>query len=160
MLAVWTRQLKNLLNFKLGQPKEIEKFFFCGSASYQKLLCSLWKHQLSFFVTLYEVIFLASLKVSKFKNEFMKSWFLPKYKLSIARIFALYVLCQTTGEKSLLFLVHILAETMTSKIHSEIYWSLALCPTSIEEYKSEVVYMCSTLLQLTSGLPYLSQAKK
>jgi hypothetical protein len=34
------------------------------------------------------------------------------------------VLCHTTGQKSLQFLVHILGETMTSSIHSEIYWPL------------------------------------
>ena len=32
----------------------------------------------------------------------------------------------TTGQKSLQFLVHILGEMMTSPIHSEIYWSLAV----------------------------------
>ena len=32
---------------------------------------------------------LALLKVSKFQNEFMKSWFLPKYEQKIVRISAL-----------------------------------------------------------------------
>ena len=61
------------------------------------------------------------LKVSKFQNEFMKSLFLPKYEPNIVRISALHCTVITTGQKSLQFLVHILGETMTSSIHSEIY---------------------------------------
>ena len=67
------------------------------------------------------------LKVSKFQNEFMKSSFLPKYELKIVRISALQ--CgHSTGQKSLQQLAHILGETMTSKIHSEIYRPLAWHP--------------------------------
>ena len=36
------------------------------------------------------MLFPSHLKVSKFKNEFMKSSFLPKYEPSIVRISALY----------------------------------------------------------------------
>ena len=51
-------------------------------------------------------------KVSKFQIAFMKS---------SRRISALY----TVGQKSLHFFVHILGETTTSQIHSEIDWPLA-----------------------------------
>ena len=64
------------------------------------------------------------LKVSKFQNEYMKWSFLPNYEPKIVRISAL-------GRVELLtmqFLVHILGETTTSWIYSEIYWPLAsLC---------------------------------
>ena len=61
------------------------------------------------------------LKVSKFQNEFIKSSFLPKYEQKIVRISAL----TTQGRNPDNFFVHILGETMTSRIHSEIYWPLA-----------------------------------
>ena len=65
------------------------------------------------------------LKVSKFQNEFIKSSFLQKYELKTVRISPLYLVWHsTTGQKSLQYLVHILGETMTSLIHSEIYWPL------------------------------------
>ena len=53
--------------------------------------------------------FMALIKVGKFQNEFMKSPFLPKYEPNLVRLSA-----QTTGQKSLQFLVHILGEMMTS----------------------------------------------
>ena len=61
------------------------------------------------------------LKVSKFQNEFMKSSFLPKYEPSTYCKDFCPVLCHTTGQKYLQFFVHILGETMTSYVHSEIY---------------------------------------
>ena len=65
------------------------------------------------------------LKVSKFQNEFMMPSFLPQYEPNIVMISALYCAgYHTTGQKSLQFLVHILGETMTSEIHSEIHWPL------------------------------------
>ena len=61
------------------------------------------------------------LKVSKFQNKFLKSSFLPNYEQKSTDF------CPVVwGQKSWQFLVHIFGETMTSEIHSEIYWPL-LC---------------------------------
>ena len=65
---------------------------------------------------LYELL----IKVSKFQNEFLKSSFLPKYEWKIVMISTLLSVAQYRAE-ILKFFVHILGETMTSKIHSEIY---------------------------------------
>ena len=53
----------------------------------------------------------------------MNLWSHPKYEPNIARISALH--CATLQDRNPYnFLVHILVETMTSKIYSEIYWPL------------------------------------
>ena len=60
-----------------------------------------------------------ALKVSKFQNEYIKSSFLPKYEPK-------FLPCSVAQYRAeiLQYLVHILGETMTSYIHSEIYWPL------------------------------------
>ena len=63
------------------------------------------------------------LKVSKFQNEFMKSSFLPKYKPNFVWI-SVFTVPHYRAEILTIF-VHILGETVTSKIDSEIYWPLA-----------------------------------
>jgi hypothetical protein len=59
-------------------------------------------------------------KVSKFQNEFMKTSFLPKHEPKKCKDFC-PVVWQSTGQKSLQYLVHFLGEMMTSLINSEIY---------------------------------------
>ena len=67
-------------------------------------------HRIFFLATNSADLLLASLKVSYFQNDFMKSSFLPKYEQKIVRISAL---C-SEGRNLDNFFVRILGETMTS----------------------------------------------
>ena len=44
-----------------------------------------------------EIMSQKKVKVSKYQNEFMKSWFLQKYERNIIRIFASYISTLLTG---------------------------------------------------------------
>ena len=71
------------------------------------------------------------LKVSKPQNELSKSSFHPKYEQKCQEF------CPVVwGKKSWQFFVHILGETMTSKIPSEIYW-----PLKVRESQKLIMYL-------------------